>query len=64
MQVWPDTIEGLCSRIRHMILEREADSMSRRRPSAADIQEADELKKILRLVQRAYVQAVPDWKSE
>lgn len=47
-----------------MILEREADSMSRRRPSAADIQEADELKKILRLVQRAYVQAVPDWKSE
>ncbi|OIN56806.1 hypothetical protein [Arsenicibacter rosenii] len=64
MQVWPDTIEGLCQRIRHMIAEREADAMSHRRPSAVDIREADELKKILSQVRKAYVQAVPDWKSE
>ena len=56
-------MEGLCRQIRALIQQREAGAMGHRRPAGELIEEAEELRRILRLVRQAYAMAVPDWRS-
>ena len=62
-ECYPRTMEGLCRQIRALIQQREAGAMGHRRPAGELIREAEELRRILRLVRQAYAMAVPDWRS-
>lgn len=62
--LYPDTVEGLCQRIRQMIFERQAQLLSSTHQVREIMAEVDELKKILQLVRRAYAKAVPDWRDD
>lgn len=60
-KTYPDTIQGLCERIKDMIQDREALLMSQALPDPVVTREADQLKTILSQT-RAYF-FVPGWQD-